>query len=266
MPEVAGDNIQTVNMDHHGLIAALCSDLKVAERIDTGLKNHPQRKVSAGQAVIAMILNGLGFTNRRLYLTHQFFASKSIENLLGNDLRAEDLTDYTLGHALDDIAKYGSSKLFAEVSFGIALDHDLLQKTHHLDTTSFSVHGSYEVKDDPQVIEIKQGYSKDHRPDLKQVVLSLVTNGPSSMPLWMEALDGNSSDKASFHETLKKISEFQQQIDVKTKFKWVADSALYTKEKLLKNNDYKWLTRVPEIIGEAKRLVEKPEEEIDWID
>ncbi len=266
MPEVAGDNIQTVNMDHHGLIAALCSDLKVAERIDTGLKNHPQRKVSAGQAVIAMILNGLGFTNRRLYLTHQFFASKSIENLLGNNLRAEDLTDYTLGHALDDIAKYGSSKLFAEVSFGIALDHDLLQKTHHLDTTSFSVHGSYEVKDDPQVIEIKQGYSKDHRPDLKQVVLSLVTNGPSSMPLWMEALDGNSSDKASFHETLKKISEFQQQIDVKTKFKWVADSALYTKEKLLKNNDYKWLTRVPEIIGEAKRLVEKPEEEIDWID
>ncbi len=59
MPEVAGDNIQTVNMDHHGLIAALCSDLKVAERIDTGLKNHPQRKVSAGQAVIAIRMYGL---------------------------------------------------------------------------------------------------------------------------------------------------------------------------------------------------------------
>jgi hypothetical protein len=32
--------------------------------------------VSAGKAAVAMILNGLGFTNRRLYLTPQFFESK----------------------------------------------------------------------------------------------------------------------------------------------------------------------------------------------
>ena len=82
----------------------------------------------------------------------------------------------------------------------------------------------------------------------------------------MEPLDGNSSDKASFHETIKKVDEFQKQIDVETEFKWVADSALYTKERLLKNNDYKWLTRVPETIGEVKKLVEKSEEEIDWIE
>ena len=110
MLEVGKENIQTVNMDHNGLIAALCKDLKVVERIDARLKSNSQRKVSPGQAVVAMILNGLGFTNRRLYLTHQFFASKPIKDLLGNGLRAEDLTDYTLGHALDDIANYGSSK------------------------------------------------------------------------------------------------------------------------------------------------------------
>src|SRR5271156_5692349 len=100
MLEITADEIETANMDHHGLIAALCKDLKRAERIDERLEFDPQRKVSPGRAVVAMILNGLGFTNRRLYLTHQFFASKPIERLLGSDLCAEDLTDYTLGHAL----------------------------------------------------------------------------------------------------------------------------------------------------------------------
>ena len=264
MLEITEEEIQTANMDHHGLVAALCKDLKIAERIDERLEFDPQRKVSPGQAVVAMILNGLGFTNRRLYLTHQFFASKPIERLLGSGICAEDLTDYTLGHALDDVSAYGASKLFAEVAFATALENDLLGLTNHLDTTSLSVHGSYEVEDDSQVMEITHGYSKDHRPDLKQAVLSLVVNGPSSMPLWMEPLDGNSSDKTSFHETVKRVGEFQKQIDLEKKFKWVADSALYTKDKLLKSNDYNWLTRVPETIGEAKNLLEKADDEITW--
>ncbi len=55
------------------------------------------------------------------------------------------------------------------------------------------------MKDDPQVIEIKQGYSKDHRPDFEtSCTFSRLPMVRVSMPLWMEALDGNSSDKASF--------------------------------------------------------------------
>jgi transposase len=128
------------------------------------------------------------------------------------------------------------------------------------------VHGAYEINDDPKIIEVTHGFSKDHRPDLKQVVLSLVMNGPGAIPIWMEPLDGNSSDKVSFHETIKRVEEFRAQLDVDSKFKWVADSALYTKDKLLKTNDYIWVTRVPETITEAKNLVEKPEEEISWIE
>jgi transposase len=266
MSEVSKGQIQTATLDHLGLVAAICQDLKIAQRIDDRLPCDSQRKVSPGRAVIAMILNGLGFTNRRLYLTDQFFESKAIERLLGPDLNAKDITDYTLGHALDDIAEYGSSKLFAEVAFGIAMDNNLLEDKNHLDTTSILVHGAYEINDDPKTVEVVHGFSKDHRPDLKQIVLSLVVNGSSSIPLWMEPLDGNSSDKVSFHDTIKKVEDFRAQIDVKGKFKWIADSALYTKEKLLKSNDYVWVTRVPENIAEAKALVEKVEEEIAWIE
>jgi len=80
----------------------------------------------------------------------------------------------------------------------------------------------------------------------------------------MDPLDGNSSDKVSFHETIKRTEEFRSQIDLDGHFKWIADSALYTKDRLLKNNDYFWVTRVPEMITEAKNLVEKPSKEIHW--
>jgi transposase len=61
------------------------------------------------------------------------------------------------------------------------------------------------------------------RPDLKQAVLSLVVNGPSNMPIWMDALDGNSSGKKAFHETVRKVRAFQKELDIKGDFKWVAD-------------------------------------------
>lgn len=48
----------------HGLVATICHDLKIEQRIADQLLCHSQRKVSPGKAVLARILNGLGFTNR----------------------------------------------------------------------------------------------------------------------------------------------------------------------------------------------------------
>ncbi len=266
MYEIADENVKTLTMDHHGLVASVCRDLKLAERIDERLgKVDKRRIVSTGQAVVAMILNGLGFTNRRLYLTAQFFENKPVDVLIGTGIKAKDLTDYTLGHALDEISDYDSSKLFGEVSFDIALDEDMLSTVNHLDSTSFYVEGEYNKStESDEVIHITHGYSKDHRPDLKQIMLSLVVNGPSSIPLWMEPHDGNSSDKKSFHETIKRVNDFKSQLKIEKDFRWIADSALYTKDKLLKTNNYRWITRVPEIITEAKNLLSKSDEEFSW--
>jgi transposase len=268
MLEVADSDLKTFPFDHHGLIAAVCKDLQIADRIDQLLPVHDARIVSPGRAVVALILNGLGFTNRRLYLTPQFFASKPVERLLDAPIQAQDLNDYALGHALDDLSAYGVSRLFGTVAFGIALDHKLLGGLAHLDSTSISVSGEYEQAAgedrEPAVIHLTHGHSKDKRPDLKQAVLSLVVNGPSQMPIWMNALDGNSSDKKSFHETIRRVREFQKQVNLDSDFKWVADSALYSSGSLLATNEYLWLTRVPETIAEAKECVSQEDEAITW--
>lgn len=263
--EVGGKDIKTETIDHHGLVAATCKELKIAERIDKILYGvDTGRVVTPGESVVAMIINGLGFTNRRLYLTPQFFKNKPIEKLIAPGLKAEDITYDTLSATLDEIWKYGESKLYGQIALDIALENNLLGELNHLDTTSLSVEGDYNSAEKPDVIKIAHGHSKDHRPDLKQLMLSLIVTGDSSFPLWMETLDGNSSDKSNFHETISNVKAFHSQIDFDNSSKWVADSALYTKDKLLKLSDYLWLTRVPETIGEAKNLVKNNADEIEW--
>jgi transposase len=265
--EIAGTNIVTKTMDHHGLVASICKDLCIAERIDKILyQEDTGRVVTPGEAVIAMIINGLGFTNRRLYLMDQFFENKPIDKLIAPGLTASDITYDTLASALDDIHNYGETQLYGELALDIALEHKLLGHLNHLDTTSISVEGNYDVPDDPGTLRITHGHSKDKRPDLKQLMVSLVVTGESHFPLWMETLDGNSSDKANLHETIAKVRAFQAQLNDSGGAKWVADSALYTKDKLLQASDYLWLSRVPETIGEARRLVEKAASDVSWTD
>ncbi len=266
--------IVTHVLDHHGLVASQCQDLRLAQRIDKRLSSHPERIVSYGTSCVAMILNGLGFTNRRLYLTPQFFESKPVEALLGPGVEARHLNDDALGGALDAIAQYGPSKLFGEVAFEIALEHDLLDELVHVDTTSFSVHGDYasdggcseqgEEAGEPVEITVTHGYSKDRRPDLKQVVLSLAVAGGSGIPLWMMPCNGNASDKTVLPETIERINAFRKEIDCTRALRWIADSALYTAENLKKMEHTVWVSRVPETIQEARQLVSRPAQEIAW--
>jgi transposase len=285
--------VETHVLDHHGLVAAKCQDLRLAQRIDARLASGEKRIVSFGKACVAMVLNGLGFTNRSLYLTPQFFASKPVDVLLGDGIQAQHLNDDALGDALDAIANYGPSKLFAEVAFEIVMEHDLLDGLAHVDTTTFSVHGDYAnqgtplaettspvapsstatlpqglepvaPKAEPALIEVTHGYSKDHRPDLKQVVLSLAVTGGSGVPLWMTPCDGNASDKVVLAQTIERVEAFRREIDCTHALRWVADSALYTADNLVKMKDLVWVSRVPESIQKAKSLVCTPAQDIAW--
>ena len=272
--QAVGSTVKTQIMDHHGIVASVCKDLKIAERINSRIgSKDPRRVIQPGTALVAMIINALGFTNRRLYLTPQFYQSKAVEHLLGEDVKAEDLDDHCLGKCLDEISSYGVTKLYGETVFDLAIEHNLLGKYAHLDSTSFVLQGEYAqnadmtmepVPEGAEVIEVVHGYSKDHRPDLKQVMLSLSVSGEANIPIWMEPLSGNSSDKSSFHETITNVRLFQKQLNLKHDFIWIADSALYTADKLLGHNNMLWVSRVPENIKDCVGLLELEDNIFSW--
>ena len=177
-----------------------------------------------------------------LYLTARFFKEKPISTLLNEDIKSTDLTDYTLGHTLDEIYAYGCEKLFSEIAFEMALEKNLLGELNNVDTTTFSLAGDYDKKsskdpedpEGPTPIQITYGYSKDKRPDLKQFTLSLVMNSKAELPIYSQSLDGNISDKKTLKKTIESVIKFQENIDYKKPLRFIADSALYSKTHLLK--------------------------------
>jgi transposase len=215
-----------------------------------------------------MILNGLGFTNRRLYLVGQFFYGKPLDRLLGTTgLRPEHLSDDTLGKALDKIYKYGVTRLFCEITLEILTEHNLLGKVARIDTTTLSVEGEYSSSSeaDESLIHVTYGHSKDHRQDLKQLTVLLGMCGPANLPFWLQPLSGNKSDKVSLPAAIGEAQALHKELGQAPLFTWVADSALYSKERLL--HEYyqtPWITRVPETINDAAILVEKEDNELTW--
>jgi transposase len=239
-------------LDHLGIVAGVCHEIELIERIDM-LVGEDDRKVSVGQAVQGMVLNGLGFVSRPLYLTPEFLAGKPVDLLIGEGLTAEDFNDDSLGRALDRLYEVGITKIFAQVAAYAVAVMGIDTTMVHLDSTSFSLEGEYELAEpDEQAIRVTYGYSRDHRPDLKQVVLSLICSHQSGIPIWLKALDGNAADTSHFPNTVQAyVQQFQEGDDVPI---IVADTALYSANNLKELEGVSWITRVPASVSEVKDL------------
>ncbi|MGH8058224.1 MAG: DUF4277 domain-containing protein, partial [Candidatus Entotheonellia bacterium] len=60
-------------LDHLGLVAGMFEELGIGDVIDQATQQNPEtRRVTVGNAVKAMVLNGLGFVNQQLYLVPLF--------------------------------------------------------------------------------------------------------------------------------------------------------------------------------------------------
>ena len=218
-----------------------------------------REKINSGQIVKAIILNGLGFMSRSLYLFLQFFEDKAIEHLLGEGIKAEELNDDKLGRTMDKMYRAGLSKIFLIIALDAIKKYQITTKYSHLDSTSLHLHGEYKtnttkkereiIKENP--INIIQGYSRDHRPDLKQCVMDLIVSSDGDVPLFFRAGDGNESDKAVFGKILL---EFKNQINFESIM--VCDSALYSQNNLKLIENLNWISRVPFSLKLAKTLVQ----------
>jgi transposase len=163
-------SVHVERLDHLGLIACMIKDGGLISMIDARLVPDEQEELPPGEAVAGMILNGLGFANRPLSLPPQLFTNKPRDLLCRPGIRAEMCNRFTLGRTLDEVHAYGCELLCSELALAVCAQERIAQRFHHLDTTSFSLSGTYVPESDKHAIHITHGSSKAHRPDLKQVV------------------------------------------------------------------------------------------------
>jgi len=67
----SGESYINERLDHLGIVAAVCQEIGLGAWLDAQDPTNRQQ-VSVGTATVAMVLNGLGFSNRQLYLVPQF--------------------------------------------------------------------------------------------------------------------------------------------------------------------------------------------------
>jgi transposase len=245
---------ETQRIDHLGIVAGICREIDLAEVVDQRVE-QVDRKVSCGQAVQAMVLNALGFVGRALYLMPDYLHNKPVDLLIDPALKAEDFNDDSLGRSLDDLYHQGVTEVFAKVASRALEVYGIEHRFVHLDSSSFHLHGQYETGEpDLEAITITHGYSRDHRPDLKQAVVQLITSQRSALPVWLEVLSGNSSDKESFAPS---VEAYCQQLGEDQQPYFVMDSAGYSQDNLKTLKKMRWLMRVPETLADAKALVKE---------
>lgn len=247
-----------VTIGHLGLVAGMFDTLGIGEYIDEVIPKTRHHHVSHGIAVKAHSLNGLGYNESRLYLMPEYFEDIATGRLLGRGIKPEHLNEYALGETLDAIAAYGPTRLFTGIVLRMMERLPLgIQRLHH-DTTSINVTGEYDPDFKTRIIEIVRGHSKDHRDDLKQFVISLVTN-QDGIPVFMEPLSGNSSDKKIL---LKSIQAVRDNLATQQTIYHLADSAFYTSENIQSLGKHCfWISHIPMTITEAKNLVTS---EVAW--
>jgi len=264
--------IEIQNIDHLGIVAGIIDAIGLVEIINEIIGVEKGEKVSPGQVVKAMIINGLGFVSKPLYMFPQYFETIACEHLIGTGVKPEYLNDDKLGRVMDKLFIKGLDTIFFIIALKAAQKFGVSLSTSHLDSSSMHVHGQYNTSlpevifenqqvennqeleevavKSPKEITITYGYSRDHRPDLKQFIIEMICSGDGDIPIFLKLASGNQADSSCFG---KIAVEYQKQLEVNSLI--VADAALYTESNLKMMSEIRWLCRVPLSIKSAKSLI-----------
>jgi transposase len=149
------------------------------------------------------------------------------------------------------------SELYQQLGEAVVTKLGLATEALHIDSTSFHYDG--QATDDGELghIRIAKGYSRDHRPDVNQVILNLICENQSGISVYMKPASGNNSDMEGFKQIVKahigslKAAQACRYL--------VADVALYVKKTIedLDAQGQLFITRVPQMLKEAKALIKQ---------
>jgi transposase len=170
-------------------------------------------------AVMAMVLvlGRLCDPSSELHLAEQGYESSSMSELLGVPI--EKVNDDRLYRALDRLLPHKESlEKYLKEKLGelFPLDYDLLL----YDVTSTYFEGEASRND-----LARRGYSRDHRPDCKQVNIALVVSR-CGMPVGYEVFEGNRHDS----KTVEQMVEHVEKIYGRANRIWVMDRGMVSEE------------------------------------
>ena len=187
---------------HLPLILGVLRKLNVAPLVDTIIPPHPEHVLSCGRGVEALVLAILD-GHHALYKVGTRLDERGMLPLLQPGLTRHSVHDTRLGQILDALFTANLNRVFGVIALNALETYAISTPWIHQDTTTISLYGAYEAAGGPEAPRPAYGHTKDGRPDLKQVLLSLGVSGDGGLPLRMELCDGNTSDSVDVRHAIQ---------------------------------------------------------------
>jgi len=171
------------------------------------------------------------------------------------DAGAAWLNDDRVGRALEKLFDADRASLLTDLFVGVVAEFGIDASQLHNDSTSLSVHGAYRgatgtPRGGRPTPVVTFGHSKDHRPDLKQLVWILTVAADGAVPIAYRLADGNTTDDPTHIPTWDQLVALTGRVD----FLYVADSKLASGKAMghIASLGGRFVTVLPRTRGEDK--------------
>jgi transposase len=216
------------------MVNQLLGRMRLEEFLQDALpKEDGRTKLSPTKALLVLLRNLL-VSREPIYGVGEW-AARYAPDLLGlSENEVGLLNDDRVGRALDKLFAADVPSLVLAVATHVVKEFGLCLDELHNDSTSISFFGAYlgaamerRVLGRP-TLAITFGHSKDHRPDLKQLLFILTVTADGGVPLHFRAASGNVTDDTTHRDTWELLCQLTGRRD----FLYVADSKLATRENM----------------------------------
>jgi transposase len=242
-------------LDHLPLVAACMRYLEIAKTIDELVPSHPLNHVTTGECVEALVLSILT-GEHALYNVSEVLSQYDTSIIFQKEVDSNWFHDNRLGNSLDDLKTAGLDSLYSAIISKAIIRHSLDLSCLHFDTTSLSLYGEYKTDDENPLVAL--GFSKQHRPDLKQVLFGMTVAQDGNVPITGRITSGNTSDSK---ENRFNITSLRNIVPDLSKSILVADSKFFAGSTLDmaydNKNNLSFVTLVPKTVGLRDELVKE---------
>lgn len=257
--DIRFDQIQSYYNGKAGLIAGLCEQIGLGEIFDRHLTQPTGRPAEIPYGILAqMMLINIADDHHPLSRLRDYFEEVDLDTLFGTSIDRDKLNDDRFGGLLDMMQNAGCSTIMSDIAVRAFQRYGIKLKNANFDTTSKVMWGKYETEDGKEgTVDISFGYSKQNRPDKKQIKFSMGTT--QGICFDGRVLSGNVDDKRFNIDNIDRAADLKARFNNDAdEFFYIADSAAFTKELLEKaqKRNIKIITRMPDQIKESKAAIE----------
>ncbi|MCP4366251.1 MAG: IS1634 family transposase [Planctomycetes bacterium] len=217
------------------------------ELLNRHVRAHGNDQIPVVDTLMLLVYN-LVLGKDPLYELQQWVAGIDRRAIGYRSLEPEKFNDDRFARALDRLYMADRASLMTEFVTTLVREFKLDLGRIHNDSTTVKAYGKYPGSARGG-LQLKRGHSKDHRPDLKQLVFSLSISADGAVPVHHKVYAGNRTDDSTHIETWETVRKIAPKAD----FLYVADSKLCTDEQLhtIDKRGGRAVTIMPETWGEV---------------